>query len=70
MEKEIFEGLVNKYAPLVKWIIDSNSIYTNIDTTIRWTFAWDKNPVITAAVDRKTNIISIKVYTRALLRRD
>lgn len=61
MEKEIFEELVNKYAPLVKWIIDSNSIYTNIDTTIRWTFAWDNNPAITATVNRKTNVISINV---------
>ena len=61
MVREVFNQLTKRYSPLIKWLIESNQIYTNIDKTIKWCFAWDENLAITAAVDRKTNIISINV---------
>ena len=61
MEKGLFEFLSNSYSTLIEELINANSIYTNIDETIKWTFAWDENPAITGAVNRETNIMSINV---------
>ena len=59
MEKEVFKKLSEKYSPLIKWLIESNQIYTSVDKTIKWRFAWDENLAMTAAVDRKTNVLSV-----------
>ena len=61
MEKETLNKLSEQYSPLIKWLIESNQIYTNIHTPIKWMFGWDENLAITAAVDRKTNILSVNV---------
>lgn len=59
--KTSFKQLSAKYSPLVKWLFESNQIYTNIDKTIRWCLVWDDNTAITAAVNRETNVISINL---------
>ena len=61
MIKEVFNQLTNRYSPLIKWLIESNQIYTSINKTVKWCFAWDENLAITAAVDRKTNVLSVNV---------
>ena len=61
MEKVLFEELSKRYSPLIKWLIESNQIYTNIDIGIKWKFGWDDNLAITATVDRETNIMSVNV---------
>lgn len=61
MDKKLFEKLSNQYGPLVRWLIDSNYLYMNIDTKIQWQFAWDNDTRVTGAVNRNTNIMSINV---------
>lgn len=61
MDETIFEKLSEKYGQLISELINTNSIYTNINETIKWAFAWDENPAITGAVNRETNIMSINV---------
>lgn len=61
ISKAQIKQLTTKYSPLVKWLFESNQIYTNIDETIRWFLVWDDNTAITAAVNRKTNIIRVNL---------
>lgn len=61
MNKELFDELTKKYASSIKELIDSNVVFTNIDTTIKYTFSWNDNITITASVDRKTNVMSINI---------
>jgi len=61
MNKEIFKKLTAQYAPLIQWLIDSDSVYTNIDKKIMWMFAWDDNPAITGTVNRTTNVMSVNI---------
>lgn len=61
ISKEQFEQLTAKYSPLVKWLFESNQMYTSIDETIRWCLVWDDNAEITAVVNRKTNVISVNL---------
>lgn len=61
MDKKPFEALMGRYSPLIKWIIESNKIYTNIDRPIRWVCSWDDDISITGGVDRKTNVLSVNL---------
>ena len=61
MDDKEFQQLTKKYSPLVKWIIESNQIYTGVDRTIRWQFSWDNNHSITAAVNRQTDLLEINI---------
>lgn len=61
MDETIFNKLSEQYSQLISKLINANSIYTNIDETIKWTFAWDENPAITGAVSREINVMSINV---------
>ncbi len=59
--KKMIKQLTAKYSPLIKWLFESNQIYTNINIPIRWCFGYDDNPQITAVVNRETNIISVNI---------
>ena len=61
VNSKTFNELSIKYSPLIKWLIESDQIYTHIDTRIRWMFGWDKNVAITATVDRNNNDLSVNV---------
>lgn len=61
MDDKEFRQLTKKYSPFVKWIIESNQIYTGVDCAIRWQFSWDNNSRITAAVDRRTNLLHVNI---------
>ena len=61
ISKGQFKQLTITYSPLIKWLFESNQIYTNIDETIRWCLVWDDNTAITAAVNRKTIVISVNL---------
>ncbi|MBO7573823.1 MAG: hypothetical protein J6T25_03505 [Bacilli bacterium] len=59
--KDHFKRLIEVYSPLIKLLIESNQIYTDIDEPIKWCFAWDDNVSITATVNRITNVLSINL---------
>lgn len=61
MDKETFEALSRRYSPLIKWIIESNQIYTNIDRPIRWGLRWKADVAIAAETNRKTNLLSVNL---------
>ena len=61
LSKELTEKHSEQYAPLIKWIIESNQIDLNIDERIQYRLVWDDNLSITAAVNRETNLLTVNL---------
>lgn len=53
--------LADKYSPLIKWMIESNHIYLDIDETIRWGSYWDDDVRVTGSTNIKTNVILVSL---------
>lgn len=61
MDKNKFDLLVKKHSLLITEILKSNVRFYRFEQTVKWKFTWCDNIDITAAVDRKTNIIDINI---------
>jgi hypothetical protein len=61
MDKEYFEILRKRYAPMIEKIINSNVDFYRTNQTIQWNFGYDKRCEIFGACDRKTNVITLNI---------
>ena len=61
MDKQLFEALNVKYAPLITRIINDNVKFFRFRETIKWRFGFDDQVAIFAWCDRKTNILTINI---------
>ena len=61
MDKQLFEQLRIRYAPIITSIINSNVKFFRFQETIKWQFNFDERVAIFACCDRNTNILTINI---------
>ena len=61
MDKQLFEELRIRYAPIITSIINDNVKYFRFRETIKWQFGFDERVAIVACCNRKTNILTINI---------
>ena len=61
MNAEMFNFLQNRYAPVIKRMIESNVKFYRTNQTIRWQFGYKERVAIFAWCDQRTNVLTINI---------